>query len=124
MRLLKVVGVVLCLLAFVAFAASADKNMGIRDTYNVTFDVATRVGTAVLPAGNYVIHHVMEGQDHIMVFKASSAKKEVRVKCTLVPLAQKAERTEIVYVQDSGNERVLQEFVFRGDTAKHVFISR
>lgn len=121
MRLVKVIGVVLCMLALVSFAASADKGMGIRDTYNVKFDSATRVGTAVLPAGDYVIHHVMEGQNHIMVFKAKDTKNETRVKCTLVPLAQKAQSDQVVYLQSSSNERVLQEFVFRGDTAKHVF---
>lgn len=121
MRLVRVVGVVLCVIALVSFAASSEKDMGIRATYNVTFDVATRVGTAVLPAGDYVIHHVMEGQDHIMVFKARDTKKEVRVKCTLVPLTQKAQMDQVIYQQNSGNERVLQEFVFRGDSAKHVF---
>ncbi len=120
MRLLKVVGIVICVLALGSFAVAAEKNMGIRDTYKVTFEVPTRVGTALLPAGDYVIRHTMQGTDHIMVFQRSKSP-EVKVKCTLVPLGQKAEVNQKIYKQNAANERVLEELVFRGDTAKHVF---
>lgn len=120
MRVLKVVGILICVMALASFAIAAEKNMGIRDTYKVTFDVPTRIGTALLPAGDYVVRHTMEGTDHIMVFK-SGKNPEVKVKCTLVPLAQKADTTEKTYKQNAANERVLEELVFRGDTAKHVF---
>jgi len=119
MRLLKMVGILFCVLAVCLFAAAADKNLGIRDTYHVTFDSPTRVGTALLPAGNYVIRHTMEGQDHIMVFQKGK-EPAVKVKCTLVSLSQKAAEDKTTYVQNA-NGRVLQELVFRGDTAKHVF---
>lgn len=120
MPLLKVVGILICVLALVSFASAADKNLGIRDTYKVTFDVPTRVGTALLPAGNYVIRHTMQGTDHIMVFQKGKSA-EVKVKCTLVPLTQKAGVDQQIYKQNAANERVLEELVFRGDTAKHVF---
>ena len=119
MRLLKMVGILFCVLAVCLFAAAADKNLGIRDTYHVTFDSPTRVGTALLPAGNYVIRHTMEGQDHIMVFQKGK-EPAVKVKCTLVPLPRKSDQDQTIYVHNA-NERILQALVFRGDTAKHVF---
>ena len=46
---------------------------------------------------------------------------EVRVKCTLVPLGVKAEKDQKIFFLNAANERVLQEMVFKGDSAKHVF---
>ena len=95
--------------------------MGIHDVNNVTFVAPVRVGTVLLPAGEYVVRHVMQEQDHIMVFKSVKGKDEVKVKCTLVPLPKKADHNEEIYKVDASNERVLQELIFRGDTSKHVF---
>jgi hypothetical protein len=65
----------------------------------------------------------LEGPNHIMVFRQLGTKKpvEVRAKCTLVPLSAKAERDQTTYLVNAANERVLQEMVFKGDRAKHVF---
>ncbi len=103
--------------------AAADNQMGIRDSYKVTFTHPVRVSDSLLPKGDYKILHVMEGSNHIMVFEQLGAKTpiEVRVKCTLVPLGEKAGRDEKVYTVNAQNEFVLQELVFKGDLAKHVF---
>jgi hypothetical protein len=45
----------------------------------------------------------------------------VKAKCQLVQLGGKADQTRTVYALNSANERVRQELVFAGDTAKHVF---
>ena len=122
MRWLGLLSVVLLVVVAVSVATAEQKNMGIRDTYKVTFADPVRVGDTLLPAGDYVIHHTMSGSEHIMVFQAAKGKApEVKVKCTLVALAQKSERTETIYAVNAANEKVLQELVFRGDTAKHVF---
>ena len=126
MRFLKVLAVFVCALAIVSMlvskAAAEEKNLGIRDVSRITFVAPIRVGAALLPAGDYLVKHTMEGQDHIMVFQPVRGKaSEVKVKCTLVPLAQKAEQNQTIYVLNAANERVLQELVFRGDSAKHVF---
>jgi len=121
MRSLKVLGLLMCVLALVSFAMAAD-NLGIREVSRVTFAVPMRVGTALLPAGDYVVRHTMEGQVHTMVFQPVRGKgPEVKVKCTLVPLGQKADQTQTIYTLNAANERVLRELIFRGDTAKHVF---
>lgn len=117
-------GMLILMCVFMLAAVSAAENqMGIRDTYKVTFTEKVQVADTLLPQGNYEIRHVMEGSNHIMVFRQLGAKKpvEVRAKCTLVPLGAKADRDERIYVVNAANQRVLQELVFKGDTAKHVF---
>lgn len=114
------IAVGICLLS--AFAV-AGQEMGIADLYKVTFSEKVRVADTLLPAGNYEIRHVMEGSNHIMVFRQVGVKKpvEVRAKCTLVPLDEKAAENQKYYVLNDANERVLHELVFKGDKAKHMF---
>jgi hypothetical protein len=124
MRLGKPVFVIsICVLFLSVFAFAGQNAMGISDVYKVTFQEKTIVADTVLPAGDYQIRHVMEGATHIMVFRELGVGKpvEVRAKCTLVPLAEKARNTKKTYVLNAANERVLQELIFKGDSAKHVF---
>jgi hypothetical protein len=119
-----VTGTLILLCVFVLSGISAAENqMGIKDLYKVSFVQDVRVADTVLPAGNYEIRHVMEGPNHIMVFRQVGTKKpvEVRAKCTLVPLAEKARRDEKIYAVNGTDTRVLQELIFRGDLSKHVF---
>ena len=101
----------------------AENHLGIAGTYQVNFPEKVRVADTLLPQGNYEIRHVMEGTDHIMVFRQLGTKKpvEVRAKCTMVPLGAKATDNQKLYILNAANERVLHELVFKGDQAKHVF---
>ncbi len=122
MRLFKMMGLVLCICAMIGVASAGENHLGIRDVSHVTFVAPVRVGSTLLPAGEYVVRHTMQGEDHIMVFQSSNKKTvQVKVKCTLVALKEKANETAAVYEMNAANERVLQELVFAGDTAKHVF---
>jgi hypothetical protein len=121
MRSLKVLGIFMCMLVLGTIAVAGPNSMGIRDVNKVTFAEPMRVGTAVLPAGDYVVRHTMEGEAHVMVFQRLHDKDEFKVKCTLVPLPKKADKTQTTYELNAGNERVLHELEFKGDTAKHVF---
>jgi phage terminase large subunit GpA-like protein len=121
MRSLRVLVIIACVLALGSMVFAGENSMGVRDVSSVTFVAPMRVGAVLLPAGQYVIRHTMEGQEHIMVFQQARSKDEVKVKCTLVPLKTKAEQNQTIYQLNASNERVLQELVFRGDTAKHVF---
>jgi hypothetical protein len=117
-------GVLILICVFMLGAVSvAENQMGIQDSYRVNFSEKVRVADTVLPKGDYEIRHVMEGSNHIMVFTQLGTKKpvEVRAKCTLVPLSVKADKSERTYTLNAANERVLQELVFKGDRAKHVF---
>lgn len=118
MRLLRVLGFLLCACSLIAVAG--ENKLGIKDVNHVTFDTAIHIGTATLPPGNYVVRHTMVGEEHIMVFQRQNTKDEFKVKCTLVQLPNKAQQSQTIY-QLAGNEKILQELVFRGDTAKHVF---
>ena len=122
MRSMKVLGILLCVVVFASLAIAGPNSMGIRDVSKVTFVAPIRVGAAVLPAGSYVVRHTMQGDEHIMVFQSTQGKAvEVKVKCTLVPLGQKAQHDQTIYTLNAANERVLQELIFQGDTSKHVF---
>jgi hypothetical protein len=119
MRFVKLLTVLFFALSVIAMAK--DNKLGIRDVNHVKFDSAIHIGSEVLPAGEYVVRHTMQGEEHIMVFRNEQTKGEFKVKCTLVPLTQKAEQSQTVYTVNADKQRVLQEMVFRGDTAKHVF---
>jgi hypothetical protein len=124
MRILKVMAVTaVCVLGLSALLSAGANQFGVADTRQISFDKPMRVGDVLLPSGQYQVLHTMQGDTHIMVFKQMNAKKpaEASVKCQLVPLKEKAERTEKIYIVNAANERVLQTLVFRGDLAAHVF---
>jgi|SRR5579862_2594027 hypothetical protein len=121
MRLVRVSAIFLSILAICSFAAAKQNKMGIHEVSNVSFSTQVRAAGVVMPAGDYVVRHTMEGEDHIMVFQREHEKTQFRVKCTLVPLAGKAPKTEASFLTNAGGEKVLQELIFEGDTAKHVF---
>ena len=124
MRLVKTVFILTISLALLTVVAFAGKNsLGISDVYRVTFVEKVHIADTLLPSGNYEVRHVMEGTDHIMVFRQIGVKNplEVRAKCTLVPLAEKAGDDQKIYELNAANERVLHELIFKGDRAKHVF---
>jgi len=119
MRSVKLVGILLCLLS--AFAVASGNKLGIHDVSRVHFSTPVRIGTNLLPAGDYVVRHQMEGEEHVMEFQLVNRKDTFKAKCTLVPLGHKAPTDQAAYVTNAANERVLQELIIAGDTAKHVF---
>jgi hypothetical protein len=125
MRIMKIMTLVaLCVLCASVLLTAGENKMGVADSRQLKFETPMRIGTTLLPAGDYKVLHTMEGTEHIMVFKQLHAKEnplEIRVKCSLVPLAAKADQTQQIFVINAAKERVLHELVFRGDTAKHVF---
>ncbi|MGB7555419.1 MAG: hypothetical protein WBM04_13685 [Candidatus Korobacteraceae bacterium] len=108
------------LLCHAVLLPARDNPMGIKDKQDITLSAPTLVGGTVLPAGDYKVTHEMQGQTHIMIFKQSHGTAEVKTKCTLVPLNEKAQDTRQLYETNAKNEKVLMEMIFRGDTAKHV----
>jgi hypothetical protein len=84
----------MCVFMLSALSA-AENQMGIADKYRANFPEQFRVADTLLPQGNYEIVHVMEGA--------------------------KADKDQKIYLLNAANVRVLQEMVFKGDSAKHVF---
>ena len=122
MRLIKAT-VVIAIVLLAGLAVAGENSLGVSNLYRVNFSQNVRVADTLLPSGDYEIRHVMEGAKHIMVFRQVGVKKavEIRAKCTLVPLPEKATETQKVYELNAANERVLHELIFKGDTSKHVF---
>ncbi len=118
MRFLKYFGMVVCFLSVIAIAS--ENKLGVREVHRVSFATSVRIGSSVLPAGDYIVRHSMEGQDHFMSFEGIRSKEVVKVKCTLVPLEKKAAVDTKVF-ENAGNEKVVHELIFSGETAKHVF---
>ncbi len=119
MRILKTLFI--ALLAISTIAVAKDNKLGIHEVSHIRFETQVRVGTIVLPAGEYVVRHTMQGEDHIMIFKREGGGDEIKVKCMLVALPKNAPQTQAIYQISASNERTLQELVFKGDSAKHVF---
>jgi hypothetical protein len=120
MRFMRALGILLVIFSAVAFAKDVN-SLGIHEVSHVKFDSAVHIGDNVLPAGEYVVRHTMQGEEHVMVFQRSGDKQEFKVKCTLVKLEKSASHDAVVYHLNAANEKTVQELVFRGDSAKHVF---
>jgi hypothetical protein len=114
---------IVCVMCLAVAATASNNKFGVADVHRVSFIDNIRVGDTLLLAGDYEVRHVMEGDNHIMVFQKLGSRKplEARVKCELVPLNQKASQTQKSYVTNAQKEQVLRELVFAGETAKHVF---
>jgi hypothetical protein len=124
MRAIKTAAVIAMFVLSISLLAAAERNkFGVSDTQKVTFSEPIRVGDVVLPKGEYKVQHTMEGENHIMVFTPVAGREVVtaRVKCQLVPLQEKAPQSLVLYGHDQKDMHILQELIFRGDTAKHVF---
>ena len=102
---------------------AATNKYGVADVRKLTLTAATRIGDVVLPAGNYEVRHVMEAENHIMVFTQLGTSKpaQARAKCNLVQLKEKVDGNQVIYESNGANERVLRALRFKGDQAEHVF---
>jgi hypothetical protein len=123
MRLLKFASLLAVFLLTVVSSMARQNRYGVADTQKISFAEPLKVGDVVLPRGEYKVQHIMEGETHVMVFSQLHAGHPAiaRVKCQLVPLKGKAPGTQLLYNHDEANAHVLQELIFAGDTAKHVF---
>ena len=99
-------------------ALAADPGFGIGKTRTITFSNSTKVGDVVLPAGDYRVQHLMDGDTHLLVFKTTDNKEKVRVKCTMQKLDKKAPNT-LSEMKTVDNQNILTGLVFSGDTYRH-----
>jgi hypothetical protein len=124
MRATKIAAVLAILVfCFSTLALAGHNKFGVSDSQRIVFSKAVRVGDTVLPKGEYKVEHTMQGEEHIMVFTQMNASKPAttKAKCQLVTLPKKAEQTAFTYQSKGSEAAVLQELIFKGDTAKHVF---
>lgn len=80
---------------------------------------AIRVGQTLLNPGTYKFQHVIDGADHVVIFK-QNGDEVARVTCRLEPLDKKAKKTALsTHVSDTG-ETILDAVEVRGENVKHV----
>jgi hypothetical protein len=112
------VAIALLLLAGLSAMASDAAKADVGKSWSLTLYHPTRVGTALLPPGDYVVRHIKDGEQHFLVFKAD--RKEVaRVVCTTEPLPAKADQTALSENTNATGERVLEGITFAGDRFRH-----
>ncbi len=118
--LVTLTAVVVVLLCGTMLLQASDNPMGIAPKQTVNFTQPTVVGGSLLPAGEYKVTHQMQGQTHIMNFQQVGGKAQATSKCNLVPLPEKASKSEQRFTENAKNERVLMQMTFRGDKATHI----
>ena len=116
----KIAAIAIIMLFVLGVAFAADQTFGVGKTRNITFNSDVKVGDKVLPAGQYKILHLMEANEHTLVFKSLNNEEKTRVKCSMVQLEKKSDQTFSEF-KTVGNDRILTALVFRGDTVKHAF---
>lgn len=90
--------------------------------YDLTLRAPARVGDTVLVAGAYRVTHVMENEQHVMLFRSlRKDHKEYRAICKMRELPAVAAHDEQRFEEVSGKERVLTTLVFAGDKVEHLF---
>ncbi len=103
-------------------AAIAADQFGIMDKRAVTFYDSVRIGGTLLPAGDYVVTHKMQGDQHIMLFTKQGRKPvEASLQCKLRPLSAPAAQSQVEYRLNAAKEHVIARMVFKGDRAEHIF---
>ncbi|MBZ5566412.1 MAG: hypothetical protein LAN64_01035 [Acidobacteriia bacterium] len=111
----------IALLASVALAGMAadtpSQTMG--KVRTVEFITAVKVGGVLLPAGEYKVQELMDGDSHLLAFKTMNDKEKVRVHCNLVELPNKVAQTEQGAQRNDAGERILHSLAFKGEKARH-----
>ena len=115
----KIASLLLVILAVAAIAVAADSMVNWK-TQDLKLTADVRVGTQVVPAGDYRVQHVMEGSNHVLVLTQQGKGKTFRIGCTMQPLNAKAQQSE-QHFRYEGKDKVLVALVFRGDMFQHTF---
>ena len=98
---------------------------------SISFDSDVHVGEAMLKKGEYFIQHVVEGADHVFVFRRAvrpggyrtpePGKEVARVKCRVESLGEKAPHSGLRYGANAAGEKTVEEIHIKGEAVKHVF---
>ncbi len=99
----------------------------------VKFSSKVMVGDRLLEPGMYHVQHVVEGTDHVIIFKPVTmpagykeysmveGKEIVRLTCRAEPVAKAVSNTKITLGRNASGERVIEEVQVPGEKVKHVF---
>ena len=113
--------IVLAIVSLVGLMAWAGDTMVSWKSKDIKLDEGARVGSTLLPAGEYKVTHEMQGTQHILVMTlAGKDKQTFRVPCSMQPLPKAATQNEQHYRYE-GKEKVLVGLMFQGDKVFHAF---
>jgi hypothetical protein len=100
----------------------------------VHFNIPVKAGGAVLQPGMYQVQHLVEGGDHIVIFKEMempagyrhsnipvSKEAAARVKCNIEPVDTKVSNTKITLRTNAAGEKEIAEVQVAGEAFKHLF---
>jgi hypothetical protein len=134
-RMIVVGALVVSAIGFVSLAASArdGKEFTIGKKGEIHFNVPVRAGDTLLQPGMYQLQHTVEGNDHVVIFKAmempagyrhsnTPVAKDVsaRIKCKVVA-AEKVNKTNITLRTNAAGEKEIAEVQVAGEAFKHLF---
>ena len=133
-RIIVAVALLVSAIGFFSLAAAAanDKDFSIGRKGEIHFNVAVKAGDTVLQPGMYQLQHVVEGNDHVVIFKAmempagyrhgnTPVSKDVtaRIKCKVVA-AEKVGKTSITLRTNAAGEKEIAEVQIAGEAFKHL----
>jgi hypothetical protein len=96
------------------------------------FTTVVKVGEASLQPGMYQVQHVMDGTNHVIVFKEVGmqagyrhgntpvGKEVARAQCKVEPVTKKAGNTKITLRTNAAGEKEVAEILVAGETFKHI----
>lgn len=99
----------------------------------VRFSEKVRVGDRLLEPGMYHVQHIVEGTDHVFVFKPVTmpagyreysmveGREIVRLKCRVEPVAKSVNNTKVTLGRNTAGERTIEEIQVAGEKVKHIF---
>ena len=99
----------------------------------VRFSSKVRIGDRLLEPGMYHVQHVVEGTDHVFVFKPVTmpagyreysmveGAEIVRLKCRVEPVAKAVNNTKVIFGRNTAGERTIEEIQVAGEKVKHIF---
>ena len=93
------------------------------------------VGKTLLEAGMYQVQHVIDGEDHLIIFRIirmgyrdnmgneQLGEEVARVKCRIEPVGQRWKHTKLRLERNSSNQRVVRAVQIAGEAVLHKFES-
>jgi hypothetical protein len=127
------IALVFVLGAFAQALAQHHDHLSVGKKGMVRFSEKVRVGDRLLEPGMYHVQHIVEGTDHVFVFKPVTmpagyreysmveGREVVRLKCRVEPVSKAVNNTKIALGQNAAGERIIEEIQVAGEKAKHIF---
>jgi len=98
----------------------------------VHFTTQVKVGNTVLKPGMYQVQHIVEGSDHVVIFKEMEmaagykmgntpvGKEVARMTCKIEPVTKAVNNTKITLRTNAAGEKEIAEVQVAGEAFKHL----